>query len=45
MAGKRGEQPSLVAVGDDNLIVAVGALLVDDLAEELDTLTCFGTFA
>jgi len=44
VAGKCGKQPSLVAVGDDNLIVAAGALLVDDLAEELDALTCIGAF-
>ena len=45
MAGKCGEQPGLIVVGDDNLVVAAGALVVDDLAEELDTLTCRGAFA
>ena len=36
MAGKRGEQPGLGAVGDDDLVVGADALLVDQAADELD---------
>ena len=37
MAGKRGEQPGLGAVGDDDLVVGADALLVDQAAEEAST--------
>ena len=45
MAGKRGEQPSLGAVGDDDLIIGTDALLVDQAADELDALAGRGTLA
>ena len=45
MAGKRGEQPGLGAVGDDDLVVGADALLVDQAAEELDTLAGRGALA
>ena len=45
MAGKRGEQPGLGAVGDDDLVVGADALLVDQAADELDALAGRGTLA
>ena len=45
MAGKAGEQPSLVVVRDDELVVGADALLIDQLAEELDALAGRGAFA
>ena len=38
MAGKRGEQPGLIVVGNDELVVGVGALFVNEPADELDSL-------
>ena len=38
VAGKRGEQPSLGVVGDDNLVVGADALLVNQTADKLDAL-------
>ncbi len=38
MAGKRGEQPGLIVVGNDELVVGVGALFVNESADELDSL-------
>ena len=45
MAGKRGKQPSLGAVGDDDLVIGTDALLVDQAADELDALAGRGTLA
>ena len=45
MAGKRGEQPGLGAVGDDDLVVGADALLVNQAADELDALAGRGTLA
>ena len=45
MPGKCGEQPGLVAVGDDNLVVGADALLVNQTADKLDALTGRGAFA
>ena len=45
MAGKRGEQPGLGAVGDDDLVVGADALLVDQAADELDALAGRGALA
>ena len=45
MAGKRGEQPGLIVVGDDNLVVGADTLLVDQAADKLDALTGRGAFA
>lgn len=38
MGGKRGEQPGLVVVGDDDLVVGADALFVDQAADEFDAL-------
>ena len=45
MAGKRCKQPGLVVVGNDDLVVGADALLVNQAAEELDTLAGRGTLA
>lgn len=45
MPGKCGEQPGLVAVGDDNLVIGADALLVNQTADKLDALTGRGAFA
>ena len=45
MARKSGEQPSLVVVGDDDLVVGADALLVDQTSEELDALAGRGALA
>ena len=45
MAGKRGEQPGLGAVGDDDLVVGADALLVDQATDELDALAGRGALA
>ena len=45
MAGKRGEQPGLIVVGDDNLVVGADALLVDQASDKLDALTGRSAFA
>ncbi len=36
MGGKCGEQPGLVVVGDDDLVVGADALIIDQSAEKLD---------
>lgn len=38
MGGKCGEQPGLVVVGDDDLVVGADALIIDQSAEKLDAL-------
>lgn len=45
MGRKRGEQPGLVVVGDNDLVVSASALLVDQAAEELDALAGIGALA
>ena len=45
MGRKCGEQPGLVVVGDDDLVVGAGALLVNQAAEELDALAGRGALA
>ena len=45
MGGKRGEQPSLVVVGDDDLVVGADALFVDQAADEFDALASNCTLA
>ena len=45
MARKRGEQPGLVVVGDDDLVVGAGPLLVDQASDEFDALACRGALA
>ena len=45
MTGKRCKQPGLVVVGNDDLVVGADALLVNQAAEELDTLAGRGALA
>ena len=45
MGGKCGEQPGLVVVGDDDLVVGADALIIDQAAEELDALAGRGALA
>ena len=45
MGGKCGEQPGLVVVGDDDLVVGAGALIIDQAAEKLDALAGRGALA
>ena len=45
MAGKRGEQPGLIVVGDDNLVVGADALFIDQATDKLDALTGIGALA
>ena len=45
VTGKRGKQPGLVVVGDDDLVVGADALLVNQAAEELDALAGRGALA
>ncbi len=45
MGGKCGEQPGLVVVGDDDLVVGADALIIDQSAEKLDALAGRGALA
>ena len=45
MGGKCGEQPGLVVVGDDDLVVGADALIIDQAAEKLDALAGRGALA